>query len=211
MKKRENRSRTAHGTATARKRIRVLLPALCCLLLCAALAACGKPPAATTPTTERSAATDGNRDAVRWDDMTVITGKTGEGTTKPEPDERNEDETVKKLKLTINGEAVDVEWEENEAVDALREAVTSGPLTVNTERYGGFEQVGPLGRSLPANDKRTTTAPGDIVLYSGNQMVLFFGSNTWEYTRLGKITGRTPAELTALLDREQATVTVTFE
>ena len=206
MKKRENRSRTA----AARKPVRALLPALCCLLLCAALAACGTDhtdPGAT-PTT---AGAENGRDAVRWDDMTVITGKTGEGTTGPGSTEENEDETVKKLKLTVNGEAVDVEWEENKAVEALREAAKSGPLTVNTERYGGFEQVGPLGRRLPTDDKRTTTAPGDIVLYSGDRMVLFFGSNTWEYTRLGKITGRTPAELTALLDREQATVTVTFE
>lgn len=210
MKKRENRSRTA----AARKRVSALLPALCCLLLCAALAACGTDPKTdradpgATPTT---AGAENGRDAVRWDDMTVITGKTGEGTTGPGSTEENEDETVKKLKLTVNGEAVDVEWEENKAVEALREAAKSGPLTVNTERYGGFEQVGPLGRRLPTDDKRTTTAPGDIVLYSGDRMVLFFGSNTWEYTRLGKITGRTPAELTALLDREQATVTVTLE
>ena len=86
--------------------------------------------------------------------------------------------------LKINGEDYPVEWENNESVEALK---TLCPRTVEMSMYGGFEQVGSLGSSLPRNDEQTTTDYGDIVLYSGNQIVIFYGSNSWAYTRLGHI------------------------
>ena len=86
--------------------------------------------------------------------------------------------------LKINGEEYPVEWENNESVEALKALC---PLTVKLSMYGGFEQVGSLGKSLPKNDEQTTTNYGDIVLYSGNQIVIFYGSNSWAYTRLGHI------------------------
>lgn len=88
------------------------------------------------------------------------------------------------MTLKINGEEYPVEWEDNESVEALKELC---PLTVEMSMYGGFEQVGSLGTSLPRNDKQTTTDYGDIVLYSGDQIVVFYGSNSWAYTRLGHI------------------------
>ncbi len=86
--------------------------------------------------------------------------------------------------LKINGEEYPVLWEDNESVKALKELC---PLTVRMSKYGGFEQVGSLGSSLPRNDEQTTTDFGDIVLYSGDQIVIFYGSNSWAYTRLGHI------------------------
>ena len=86
--------------------------------------------------------------------------------------------------LKINGEDYPVEWEDNESVEALKELC---PLTVEMSMYGGFEQVGSLGSNLPRTDKQITTDFGDIVLYSGNQIVIFYGSNSWAYTRLGHI------------------------
>ena len=92
------------------------------------------------------------------------------------------------LKLMIGDQEVSVVWEDNESVDALRELVRSGPLTISMSMYGGFEQVGPIGTSLPRNDVQTVTEEGDIVLYAGNQIVVFYGANSWAYTRLGRIT-----------------------
>ncbi len=86
--------------------------------------------------------------------------------------------------LKINGEEYPVEWENNESVEALKALC---PLTVEMSMYGGFEQVGSLGSSLPRNDEQTTTDYGDIVLYAGDQIVIFYGSNSWAYTRLGHI------------------------
>ena len=114
------------------------------------------------------------------------------------------------LKMRINGTAVTVQWEDNEAVAALKGAVKDKPLTVQMSMYGGFEQVGSLGMSLPRNDTRITTSPGDVILYSGDQMVVFYGSNTWAYTRLGHITDKTPAELTQLLSNGNVTITLTY-
>lgn len=74
--------------------------------------------------------------------------------------------------------------------------------------YGGFEQVGSLGTSLSRNDKQTTTQAGDIVLYSGNQMVVFYGSNSWAYTRLGRITDKSDMELEELLGNGDVTITL---
>lgn len=109
------------------------------------------------------------------------------------------------MKLMIDGVNVPVEWEDNNSVKALKENL---PLTVKMNMYGGFEQVGSLGVSLPRNDRRITTSAGDIVLYSGNQIVVFYGSNTWEYTRLGKITGKSKSELTKLLAASNVTITI---
>lgn len=77
--------------------------------------------------------------------------------------------------------------EDNAAVDALVEMMENGPVTIQMSDYAGFEKVGALGASLPASNSQTTTQAGDIVLYQGNQIVLFYGSNSWSYTRLGKI------------------------
>ena len=119
----------------------------------------------------------------------------------------NEQEESKMI-LLINDASVQVAWEDNEAVAALREAVRENPLTIRMSMYGGFEQVGPLGMSLPQSDTRITTDPGDIVLYSGDQMVVFYGSNTWAYTRLGHITDKTQSELTELLSNGDVIITV---
>ena len=112
------------------------------------------------------------------------------------------------LRLIINGKKIDVLWEDNASVAALKALAAAEPLTVQMSPYGGFEQVGPLGDSIPRNDVNTTTEPGDIVLYSGNQIVLFYGSNTWSYTRLGKIQGMDQAALADLLGGDAVVLTL---
>ena len=129
--------------------------------------------------------------------------------TEPESTEAPMIEEVE-MKMEINDTSVTVEWEDNESVAALKEAVKNDPLTIQMTMYGGFEQVGSLGMTLPRNDTRITTDPGDIILYSGDQLVVFYGSNTWAYTRLGHITDKTTEELTALLSNGEVTITLTY-
>ena len=112
------------------------------------------------------------------------------------------------MELTVNDQTVSVLWENNESVEALRKLASENPVVVEMSKYGGFEQVGPLGTSLPKNDTDTTTRPGDIVLYSGNQIVVFYGSNTWAYTRLGKISGLSEPQLKELLGKGDVTITI---
>ena len=114
----------------------------------------------------------------------------------------------KSLSLVIDGRAVAVAWEDNDSVEALIALASAGPLTVQMSMYGGFEQVGSLETGLPRNDAQITTRSGDIVLYSGNQIVVFYGSNSWAYTRLGHITDLSAEELSALLGSGDVTLTL---
>lgn len=113
------------------------------------------------------------------------------------------------LIMKIDGTEVSVAWENNESVDAIRNLAASGGLEINMSMYGGFEQVGSIGQSIPRSDEQTTTKAGDIVLYSGNQVVVFYGSNSWAYTRLGRITGKTEQELAEMLGEKN--VVLSFE
>ena len=117
-------------------------------------------------------------------------------------------EQTSALQMTIGNTPASVDWEDNAAVQALTELCRNHALTIQMSMYGGFEQVGSIGTDLPQNDVQTTTSSGDIVLYSGNQMVVFYGSNTWAYTRLGRITDKTQAELTELLSNGNVTITL---
>ncbi|MBQ4311419.1 MAG: hypothetical protein II773_07505 [Oscillospiraceae bacterium] len=111
------------------------------------------------------------------------------------------------MELKIGDTPVNVEWENNDSVRALAQLCKDEPLTVGLSMYGGFEQVGYIGESLPRNDIGTTTSAGDIVLYSGDQVVVFYGSNSWAYTRLGHITDKSDDELAQLLGSGDVSVT----
>ena len=112
------------------------------------------------------------------------------------------------LQLRIDDTAVAVTWEQNESVEALKALCENEPLVIQLSMYGGFEQVGPIGQSLPRNDSQTTTQAGDIVLYSGNQIVVFYGSNSWAYTRLGHITDPDAEGMAGLLAHGDVTITI---
>ena len=107
-----------------------------------------------------------------------------EDSTKMVSTEEDSTEMASTMQLLIGETEVPVTWEDNASVDALREL---RPLTIQLSMYGGFEQVGSIGQSIVRDDKQTTTNYGDIVLYSGNQIVVFYGSNSWAYTKLGHI------------------------
>ena len=117
----------------------------------------------------------------------------------------------KRLMLKIGDKKVDVSWEENESVGALMDMCKDSPLEIQMSMYGGFEQVGSLGTNLPRNDSQTTTSSGDIVLYSGNQIVVFYGSNSWSYTRLGHITDQDNEGMAELLSQGDVTITISVE
>ena len=107
----------------------------------------------------------------------------------------------KNIVLKIDGNAVDVVWEDNDSVKAIKEIVKNFGLKINTHQYGGFEQVGEIGQSIVSKNVQMTTEPGDIVLYAGNNIVVFYGNNSWSYTKLGKIVGKTNEELKNILNK----------
>lgn len=138
----------------------------------------------------------------------AVTDEKGKPT--EEPSKESEQET-EMMKLEINGETVSVDWEENESVDTLKNLISEEPLLIQMSMYGGFEQVGSIGTELPRNDEQITTEAGDIVLYSGDQIVVFYGSNSWAYTRLGKIRDLSDKELRDLLENGDVTIKITIK
>ena len=157
------------------------------LIIISTLVACGKSNSTPTPITNEPS-------------TTITTPSDDNQTTK-------EDETTNmELTLKINDIEVDVIWTDNDSVRALKNLAKDG-LTINMSKYGGFEQVGSIGSTLPSADTRITTNPGDIVLYSSNQIVLFYDSNTWSYTKLGHI-NLFKSELSDLLGDEDVVITL---
>ena len=108
------------------------------------------------------------------------------------------------MKLAIGETEVPVTWENNASVADLQKNL---PLTIQMSQYGGFEQVGSIGRSIVRDDQEITTHYGDIVLYAGNQIVIFYDSNSWAYTRLGHI-NLSQQEMTELLSKHDVSITI---
>ena len=122
-------------------------------------------------------------------------------------EKENNDEKSLEMKLYIDDAEVPVTWEDNDSVKAIKEMISDQSLTVQMSMYGGFEQVGELGQSIIRDDRQMTTSPGDIVLYAGNNIVIFYGSNSWAYTRLGHI-DLSDDQLRDLLGNEDVRITL---
>ena len=94
---------------------------------------------------------------------------------------------------------------DNSSARAFYELLRHAPLTIKMNDYGNFEKVGPLGTSLPRNDTQITTSAGDIILYQGNQITIYYDTNSWSFTSLGKVDGVTQAELKKILGKGDVT------
>lgn len=129
------------------------------------------------------------------------------------PIESTEDNIMEtnELYIKIGGNTLTAVLEENESAAALKELIAEKPLTISASNYGGFEKVCTLGTSLPRSDVQTTAQAGDICLYSGNQIVIFYGSNSWSYTRLGKISGADSSELERILSGSETELTLSLK
>ena len=123
---------------------------------------------------------------------------------------KNQSSMPDHIKISIGGSSLTVSIEDNNATKELVKVLRKAPVSYEANDYGGFEKVGNLGFSLPASDTQITTGPGDVILYSGNQIVMFYGTNSWSYTRIGKMEYGTLDELKAFLKAGQGMITVTL-
>ncbi|WP_071429325.1 cyclophilin-like fold protein [Angelakisella massiliensis] len=114
------------------------------------------------------------------------------------------------LQIQVGDTLLTAALEDNSSADALKEMLSEGPLTIEVENYGGFEKVGTLPESLPRNDTQMTAQPGDIMLYQGNSIVFFHGSNSWSYTKLGTIEQTGDLDLKEVLGGQESTVTLSL-
>ena len=125
-------------------------------------------------------------------------------------DNNEEDMKTNTLKLTAGERTFTATLAENTSVEALKERLAQGPLTIQMSDYGDMEKVGTLGFSLPRNDRQTTTVSGDLILYQGNSFVIYYDSNSWNFTRLGKVDGVSTREEMLELLGGKGDVTVTL-
>lgn len=134
-------------------------------------------------------------------------GETGTTNGRETTNER-ETEMVDTITLTIGTHKITVKLEETTAAAALVELLKEGDITYTAHDYGSFEKVGDLGHTLPREDKQMTTEAGDVILYSGDQIVLFYGSNSWSYTKIGKMQGSASEIKDILTESDPVTVTI---
>ena len=173
--------------------------------LALALAGCGGTQAARSASEGAMQGESGQRSLVR-ETVPQQSESQDPGMVGGEGEETEGEESI--MRLSIDGSDVGVEWEKNQATAELADLVANGPITIQLSMYGGFEQVGPLGTTLTSEDAQTTTEAGDIVLYSGNQIVVFYGSNSWAYTKLGHITDQSAEDMARLLGNGDVSITI---
>lgn len=122
-------------------------------------------------------------------------------------------ETNMKIKISITSDTgshtLNATLDNNSSAKAFYEELKKNPITVKMHDYGSFEKVGTLPKSFPRNDTQITTQAGDIILYQGNQITIYYDINSWNFTRLGKVDGITQNELKSILGKGD--VTAVFE
>ena len=122
----------------------------------------------------------------------------------------NEDE-IDMMQIKVNNRLLQVKLENNNATKSLVEKLKNGDISIDASEYGGFEKIGNLGFNLPRNDTNITTSAGDIVLYQGNQISLFYNSNSWNYTRIGKVQNISSDELKSILGSGDVTLVLSID
>lgn len=117
---------------------------------------------------------------------------------------------AQKMYITIDGRTEAVTLVNNSATQALVAKLQEAPVTVTLNSSGGFEIWGSLGFSLPTSNEQINAQPGDVILYSGSNICMFYGTNSWGYTRLGKIDGLSESELRTFLKAGESNISVTL-
>ncbi len=183
------------------RRNALILTGCLVLLLCACV-----------PSAEPEISTDTGAAPTATSELPETPGLTDEAAPalEDDPSESGIEQTAD-LYLQIGGTTLTATLADNSSAAALRELLAEGPLTINMSDYGDFEKVGPLGADLPRNDEQITTSAGDIILYQGDKITIYYAANTWDFTRLGKIDGVTAEGLKEILGPGDVSVTLSLD
>ena len=132
------------------------------------------------------------------------------GTACAVPEITGEDVMQKTMNITVNDRVLTAIMVDNSSAEALLERLEESPITIEMEDYASMEKVGDLGFSLPRNDRPTETAAGDLILYQGHNFVIYYDTNSWNFTKLGKIEGVSASELRTILGHGDVSVTLSL-
>lgn len=134
--------------------------------------------------------------------------QTENNTDKQDKYESSGEAVMKEIIIEVNDRELKVALENNSSSEALAEKLKDQNIVVYAHDYGSFEKVGDLGFSLPRNDRQITTKPGDLILYQGNQLTLYYDTNSWSFTKLGEVTNINRDELRNILGSGDVTLTL---
>lgn len=173
---------------------------LCILMACTSLPACSPaddepvpPPSQEEQTGNDSTDISDNEETPPEDSIPENPAPNDSIPNENQPEEDNDEKgeimEKNKIKLTVNGKSFTATLEENSSAEALRQLLEKGDLSIRMNDYGDMEKVGSLGTSLPRNDRQTITQPGDLILYLGNSFVIYYDTNSWNFTHLGRLDG----------------------
>lgn len=115
---------------------------------------------------------------------------------------------TEKLYVTINNETHTVSMENNISTQALVTALQTADIIYEAHDYNNFEKVGNIGQTFPTDDQQITTSAGDLMLYNGDNICIFYGSNSWLYTRIGKFDNMSAEEVRQFVKAGKNNVTV---
>ena len=132
------------------------------------------------------------------------------GTACAVPESTGDDVMQKTMNITVNDRVLTAIMVDNSSAEALLERLEESPITIEMEDYASMEKVGDLGFSLPRNDRPTETAAGDLILYQGHNFVIYYDTNSWNFTKLGKIEGVSASELRTILGHGDVSVTLSL-
>lgn len=118
--------------------------------------------------------------------------------------------TMPKLRISINGETKTATLVDNSSTSALVEQLEKGSITYEAHDYGDFEKVGALGYTFPQNNEQITTQPGDLILYLGSNLCIYYDENSWNFSRLGKLDNMTQDEIKSFVKAGGENVMVTL-
>lgn len=180
------------------------------IVVLAGTSACGKKPEESTGESAQteSTASSGNIDGKAQDSETNESTKTGN---QDSDGMKNTDTEGDTMKITAGDYTFTAVLADNSSAEALKELLAEGSLTIDMSDYASMEKVGPIGMSLPANDEQISTGAGDIILYQGNSLVIYYDTNSWNFTRIGKIEDVTQEELLEALGSGDVTVTFSLD
>jgi hypothetical protein len=176
-------------------RLKTIVAAAAAILLCALLVSC------------RTAQYDGETRSASAAETAVDQEKWASEAPQSDEVPPTEETTMTKIQITVGGTTLTAVPEENSSADAFLALLQEGPITVSMSDYGGMEKVGALGCSLPRNDAPLTVDAGDVILYQGDQITIYYGTNSWNFTRLAVIEGATREQLLDVLGTGDVEVT----
>ncbi len=128
-----------------------------------------------------------------------------------ENQENIEKQEINTLIITVSGKSLEADFADNSSAKALADALQKSPIIYKADDYGGFEKVGDLGQSFPQNNEQISTSAGDIILYQGHNLCIYYGENSWNFTRIAKIPNITKEELLKFLGDGEIMVTLSVK